>query len=165
LLVGDSVAHGTFAYIKENNLSSKCAALANIEGVAAANEQPCFWSQSTASATGQPVKWDVIHFNEGLHSLWPRVNTTAELAEWAEQLGAWTEVLKGAARKVVYGTMTPFMPEKSVNCFVVSAACSTAAFAFKTVRVYHLQAPIAFCKMEASTACAKSYSNVVSALK
>lgn len=101
LLIGDSVAHGTFAHIMANNMSTRCT-LSNIEGVAAGNENTCFWSQSTSAATGLPVKWDVIHYNEGLHSLYPHVNTTAELAAWAQQLGAWTDRLKASAHRVVY---------------------------------------------------------------
>ena len=37
----------------------------------------------------------VIFFNEGLHSLWPRVNTTdASGAAWAAVLANWTDVLR-----------------------------------------------------------------------
>ena len=43
-------------------------------------------------SVGKKIKWDVIHFNEGLHSLWPRVNTSAELASWANQLSNFTFV-------------------------------------------------------------------------
>ena len=42
---------------------------------------------------GSSIPWDVIVFNEGLHSLWPRVNTTTELVTWTEQLFNWTKVL------------------------------------------------------------------------
>ena len=40
------------------------------------------WNVSASSPFGQRIAWDVIQFNEGLHSLWPRVNTSAELATW-----------------------------------------------------------------------------------
>ena len=77
LLVGDSVAHGTFALVKAK-LNTTCNVY-NIENVDAYYENRCFFSTSTSAATGIPMKWSVVHYNEGLHSLYPRVNTTAEL--------------------------------------------------------------------------------------
>jgi hypothetical protein len=58
----------------------------------AAGEAGC-WLVGSASPMGATIKWDVIHFNEGLHSLWPRVNTSAELAVWAEQLANFTKLI------------------------------------------------------------------------
>ena len=77
-------------------------------------EEACFNVSGSASALGVPIAWDVIHYNEGLHSLWPRVNTTQELQQWADDLGAFTELLKASLGHptLVYATMTPFMPEK-----------------------------------------------------
>ena len=54
----------------------------------------------------------VVHYNEGLHSLWPRYNTSTELQEFATNLGNLTERLKATGAKLIYATMTPFMPEK-----------------------------------------------------
>ena len=113
LLVGDSVAHGTYELVKKM-LAGKCV-VSNIEGVNAQGEDSCFWSMTTSAETGLPVKWAVIHFNEGLHSLWPRVNTSAELQAYAAQLGEFTDALKATGAKLVYATMTPFMPEKYLN--------------------------------------------------
>lgn len=113
LLVGDSVAHGTYGLVKEM-LKDKCA-VSNIEGVEASGEDACFWSMTTDAATGLPVKWAVIHFNEGLHSLWPRVNTSDELKAYAANLGRFTDTLKSTGAKLIYATMTPYMPEKYLN--------------------------------------------------
>lgn len=114
LIVGDSVAHGTYAHIVMNNMSTKCN-LANVEDVDAYHENMCFWSTGSSSKTGLPLKWNVIHYNEGLHSLWPRINTTEEQSEWANQLGVFTKLLQATGAKLIYGTMTPFMPEKYLN--------------------------------------------------
>jgi hypothetical protein len=85
-------------------------------GLNAASETGCFNVSGAASALGVPIKWDVIHYNEGLHSLWPRVNTSAELAQWGRELGAFTDLLKQVTgAKLIYATMTPFMPEKYLN--------------------------------------------------
>ena len=75
----------------------------------------CFWSTSTDAATGKPVPWKVIHYNEGLHSLWPRVHTSTELAAYAATLGNFTEALKATGATLVYATMTPFEPQKFLN--------------------------------------------------
>lgn len=88
--------------------------------MAASTESPCFWSQSTSAADGLPVKWDVIHYNEGLHSLWPRVNTSVERQQWAWDLGNWTRKLQQTGAKMIYATMTPFMPEKYLNPNITS---------------------------------------------
>ena len=114
LLIGDSVAHGTFGLVREK-LKDVCV-VSNIESVTSGAEDACFWSTQTSAATGLPVKWAVIHYNEGLHSLWPRVNTSAERAQWAADLGTFTEHLKAVpGAQLIYATMTPFMPEKFLN--------------------------------------------------
>lgn len=80
----------------------------------AGSEIGCFNISGGGSAMGAPIAWDVIHVNEGLHSLYPRVNTSAELAEWAAQLGGLADLLKAGSGSptLIYATMTPFMPEK-----------------------------------------------------
>ena len=114
LLIGDSVAHGTFGLVKEK-LKNTCA-LANIEGVTSGQEDGCAWSTLTGGNDGLPIKWDVIHYNEGLHSLWPRYNTSDGLNQYATNLGKFTDDLKAAgAKRLIYATMTPFMPEKYLN--------------------------------------------------
>ena len=114
LLIGDSVAHGTFGLVKEK-LKDTCA-LANIEGVTSGQEDGCAWSTLTGGNDGLPIKWDVIHYNEGLHSLWPRYNTSELLKVYTTNLGKFTDDLKAAgAKRLIYATMTPFMPEKYLN--------------------------------------------------
>jgi hypothetical protein len=53
-------------------------------GLNAQGEAECFNISGSESALGVPIAWDVIHYNEGLHSLWPRVNTSEELQQWGE---------------------------------------------------------------------------------
>ena len=107
LLIGDSVAHGTYGESPWNftgsvqDLLKDTCPVSNIESVSSGSEASCFWSTSTDAATGLPVKWSVIHYNEGLHSLWPRVNTSAELQQYADTLGNFTEMLKGTGAKLV----------------------------------------------------------------
>ena len=107
LLIGDSVAHGTYGESPWNftgsvqDLLKDTCPVSNIESVSSGSEASCFWSTSTDAATGLPVKWSVIHYNEGLHSLWPRVNTSAELQQYADTLANFTEMLKGTGAKLV----------------------------------------------------------------
>merc|ERR1712032_1384761 len=78
-----------------------------------AGESGCF-NVSTSSPFGARIPWDVIHYNEGLHSLWPRVNTSADLDIWAGQLTNFTRMMQRMHPQatLIYATMTPFMPEK-----------------------------------------------------
>jgi len=117
LIIGDSTAAGQASLV--------AAALANecqtqlYESIDAAYEAEC-WSTHRASAPdGTEIAWDVIHFNEGLHSLWPRTNVsstggdTPSSTEWAGQLANWTKVLAlpvaGVAPTLIYATMSPMM--------------------------------------------------------
>ena len=113
LLVGDSVAHGTFGLVK-TKLADVCT-LSNIESVTSGAEDACFWSTNTSAATGRPVNWAVIHYNEGLHSLWPRVNGSEERQQWAAELSNFTDTLMRTGARLIYATMTPYMPEKYLN--------------------------------------------------
>ena len=61
------------------------------------------------------VDWDVIFFNEGLHSLFPRTNVSdASGKAWADTLFNFTKVLaqpsNGVAPTLIYDKMTPYMP-------------------------------------------------------
>ena len=63
---------------------------------------------------GTPINWDVIVYNEGLHSLWPRTNVSdASGAAYAGALTNWTRVLQlasgGITPTLIYATMTPMM--------------------------------------------------------
>lgn len=66
----------------------------HIESVNAPVEASCWGTFRAAAATGEVIEWDVINFNEGLHSLWPRTNVTdASGALFAADLYNWTKVL------------------------------------------------------------------------
>lgn len=107
---GDSVAHGTYGEYPWNfsgsvkDLLKNTCPVFNIEGTDAAGESECLWSQTTSAHTGLPVQWSVIHYNEGLHSLWPRVNTSAEQERYAASLGNFTDALKATGASLVYAT-------------------------------------------------------------
>lgn len=108
---------GQFSLAKEM-LKDDCQ-LQNIEGVDSGNEAAC-WGTLGVDTAGNPIEWDVIQFNEGLHSLWPRVNTTEELSAWTGVLSNWTKVLQQAGppaqrATLIYATMTPMMAEKWCN--------------------------------------------------
>lgn len=113
LLIGDSVTNG-LSSVASARLASVCQTQLWVNLNAQA-ESACFNVSGAATALGLPIKWDVIHFNEGLHSLWPRVNTSIELEQWASQLGEFTDLLKTTGATLIYATMTPFMPEKYLN--------------------------------------------------
>eukprot|EP01052_Picozoa_sp_SAG31_P031479 SAG31_NODE_3339_length_4386_cov_39.128528_8_plen_221_part_00 len=78
LLIGDSVTNGMSASVA--GMLKNVALVQKYIGNDAAGEANC-WDVGSASPMGETIKFDVIHFNEGLHSLWPRVNTSAELGE------------------------------------------------------------------------------------
>lgn len=80
LLIGDSVTNGM-----SSSVAGMLAGVAQVQkyiGNDAAGEAFC-WAVGSAGPMGDTIKFDVIHFNEGLHSVWPRVNTSAELAAWS----------------------------------------------------------------------------------
>ena len=123
LLIGDSVAHGTFGLVKEK-LKGKCA-LANIEGVTSGQEDSCAWSTLTGANDGLPVKWAVIHYNEGLHSLWPRYNTSKLLNEYATNLGHLTDDLKETGARCTTRRRDPtYFP----NCRRRRRSCSRRCY-------------------------------------
>jgi hypothetical protein len=102
-------------------LRNDCA-VQHVELTGSDYEAACFGTTEAVDAAGNPISWDVIHFNEGLHSLWPRVNTSEELATWAGILSNFTRVLQTAgavspkpAPTLIYATMTPYMPQKWCN--------------------------------------------------
>eukprot|EP01050_Picozoa_sp_SAG11_P032346 SAG11_NODE_10476_length_829_cov_0.876712_1_plen_203_part_10 len=86
LLIGDSVTNGMAGDVV-GYLKGVCQ-VQTIIGCDVANdnrEGPCF-EVSSSSPFVQKIPWDVIHYNEGLHSLCPRGNTSAWLSVWADQL-------------------------------------------------------------------------------
>lgn len=111
LLVGDSVTHGQQGLVA-SKLRSICQTQ-TIIGNDAAGEAFC-WPVQSRSAMGKYIAYDVVHFNEGLHSLWPRVNDSSQLQVWADQLAHFTQLIKSTQPNatLVYATMTPWMPEK-----------------------------------------------------
>jgi len=120
LLIGDSVMHGASSLVIEA-LAGECATQIFV-GNDAAGEAACWGAASAVAATGAPVGFDVIHYNEGLHSLYPRTNTTdASGAVWAGVLRNWTEVLSlpgpGGSRppSLIYSPMTPMMAQRVCN--------------------------------------------------
>ena len=91
LLIGDSVTHGMSGVV--GGMLKAVAQTQKYIGNDAVGEAGS-WAVGSSSPMGETIKWDVIHFNEGLHSLWPRVNTSAELAVWAQQLANFTKLVR-----------------------------------------------------------------------
>jgi hypothetical protein len=83
----------------------------HIENIDAFYEDMC-WDVASKSAMAVNITWDVIHFNEGLHSLYPRVNTSAELQQWAAQLLNFTRHMQATqpSATLIYAPMTPYPP-------------------------------------------------------
>lgn len=120
LLIGDSVMHGAASLVIAA-LAGECETQIFV-GNDAAGEAACWGAASAEAATGAPVGFDVIHYNEGLHSLYPRTNTTdTSGTHWAGVLANWTEVLRlpgpGGARppSLIYSPMTPMMAQRVCN--------------------------------------------------
>jgi len=112
LLIGDSTTDGQSGLVAAM-LKNECQTQAFI-GITAAYEALCWGAHAASAVDGKRIPFDVIHFNEGLHSLWPRTNTTdASGALYAAQLRNWTAVLaapyNGVTPSLIYATMTPMM--------------------------------------------------------
>ena len=89
------------------------------ESVDASLEAAC-WGAHRASTDGSTVPWDVIFFNEGLHSLFPRTNVSDSSGQrWADTLFNFTRVLaapfSGVTPTLIYDRMTPYMPAHWCN--------------------------------------------------
>jgi hypothetical protein len=114
LLIGDSVTNGMSGVVA--GMLRSVARVQKYIGNDAAGEAGC-WAVGSASPMGEAIRWDVIHYNEGLHSLWPRVNTSAQLSTWAHQLTNFTRLIQRTQPQaiLIYATMTPFMPQKYIN--------------------------------------------------
>jgi hypothetical protein len=120
LLIGDSVTHGQASLVAAA-LESECQVQLFV-GNDAAGEAACWGAARATASTGSAFAWDVIHYNEGLHSLYPRVNTTDASGEkWAATLANWTRVLQLPGPKgerppaLIYATMTPMMAQRYCN--------------------------------------------------
>jgi hypothetical protein len=117
LLIGDSTMNGRAAGVT-SALKDVCQTQL-FESVDACSEAAC-WGAHRASADGSIVPWDVIFFNEGLHSLYPRTNISDASGEkWAGALYNWTRVLAapadGVTPSLIYDRMTPYMPAHWCN--------------------------------------------------
>ena len=118
LIIGDSVTSGQSGLV-----TSKLADVCQVQKIIGCDvgqmdyrEGPC-WPVSSAGPRGEPIPWDVIQFNEGLHSLWPRVNNSKDLASWSSALANFTRLMQRTHPKatLIYATMTPWMPEKYIQ--------------------------------------------------
>ena len=119
LIIGDSVSIGYFSYSK--------VLVEELSGICQVQHGPWDVSDGGAGATSngvacldnwlvtqqqQPVQWDAIHFNFGLHNL---DNSTAAEALYLEQLANITTRLQATGAKLQYALTTPFMPLRTVN--------------------------------------------------
>eukprot|EP00050_Salpingoeca_kvevrii_P010934 m.11514 g.11514 ORF g.11514 m.11514 type:complete len:197 (+) comp3161_c0_seq2:2-592(+) len=64
----------------------------------------------------QPVHWDVIQFNFGLHDL---DNSTSNLEAYTLQLTNITKRLLNTGASLQYALTTPFMPDATIGDFIV----------------------------------------------
>ena len=117
LLVGDSTCAGQAALVA-STLKDECQ-VQYIESINADYEALC-WGTHQAAVDGSQVYFDVIHYNEGLHSLYPRTNVSdASGAAFAASLANWTRVLAtprgGITPTLIYATMTPMMAQHYCN--------------------------------------------------
>ena len=117
LLIGDSTAGGQ-ASLVASALADECL-VQLYESVSSAYEAQCWGTHRASAPDGAVVPWDVIHFNEGLHSLWPRTNVsssggnTPSASAYAGVLANWTKVLAqptaGVTPTLIYASMSPMM--------------------------------------------------------
>jgi hypothetical protein len=119
LLIGDSVMEGQASLVAQLTKDVCQTQFWGGVGINAPVEQAC-WGTHRASIDGDVIAWDLILFNEGLHSLWPRTNVSdASGAAFAQALANWTAVLalpwNGVTPTLVYSTMTPMMEAHYCN--------------------------------------------------
>ena len=173
LLLGDSVTHGQSSFVIDA-LKDECQVQIFI-GNDAGGESACWGVARAFAGTGELIDFDVIHFNEGLHSLYPRVNTTDESGVvWAETLANWTRVLAlslptttGTAATVpppsppslIYATMTPMMAQRYCNPPGIPAHNVEALNALAVKTVSSLGIPINDLYTVITDFCGTSYVN------
>eukprot|EP00041_Stephanoeca_diplocostata_P021446 m.499893 g.499893 ORF g.499893 m.499893 type:complete len:285 (+) comp21828_c0_seq21:168-1022(+) len=140
LIIGDSVSIGYYSYVDviEKELAGICqvqhgpwdvsdgGAGATTEGVACLDN----WLVTQAQ---EPVKWDVIQFNFGLHNL--EDNTTEGLHNYSTQLLNITNRLEATGAKLLYALTTPFMPDATQGDFVVEALNKAAESIMSTKNI------------------------------
>lgn len=126
MLIGDSVMDGQSALVAEMMKDVARVQFWGSAGLNAPIEAACWGTHRVAAVDGSPIHWDVIVFNEGLHSLWPRTNVSdASGAAYAGALKNWTQVLQlpsgGITPTLVYATMTCAIP---ADCALVYTPAS-----------------------------------------
>ena len=109
-----------------------------------AREGPC-WNVSARSPFGERIDWDVIHYNEGLHSLWPRVNTTADLKVWASHLTQFTRMMQNThpGATLICTIASPNQLGKS--CIALPELCESPLIARKVLEI--IMVPPSFCSL------------------
>ena len=143
LIIGDSVSIG-YTTIATKNVPTLLAGTAQVQhgpwdvsdggakdtamGVACLDR----WLMTQAE---QPVKWDVITFNFGLHNM---DNSSRCEGLYREQLTNITERLAALGTKILYVDTTPFMPRRTVGDTVIEDMNAIA----KEVVSPHVSAPI-----------------------
>jgi lysophospholipase L1-like esterase len=112
LIVGDSISIGYTPFV-EKQLAGK-ATIAHNAANAGTTGNGVFMMDSWLDA--KQGKWDVVHFNFGLHDL-KRLSDgghQVEPAQYERYLRLFVEKLKGTGAKLVFATTTP-VPEGKVS--------------------------------------------------
>jgi len=121
LIIGDSISMGYTPYVKKS-LEGKANVLHN-PGNAAGTTNGVKLIEEWIDEKGGTRKWDVIHFNFGLHDLKhvkksnpaevsndPLDSPQADLATYTKNLKTIVAALKRTDAKLIYATTTPFPP-------------------------------------------------------
>eukprot|EP00039_Didymoeca_costata_P028140 m.20125 g.20125 ORF g.20125 m.20125 type:complete len:268 (-) comp6757_c0_seq2:153-956(-) len=129
LVIGDSVSIGYFPTV-QNALKDVCQAqhgpwdVSDGGAASTSNGVACLDNWLVTQAQ-QPIKWDLITFNFGLHNL--EDNTTAGLANYTSELLNITNRLINQGAKMLYVSTTPFMPLATTGDMVVEMLNEKAA--------------------------------------
>jgi len=160
LIIGDSVSIG-YTSLANSNVPKRLASVAQVQhgpwdvsdggagdtavGVACLDR----WLVTQAQ---QPVKWDLITFNFGLHDL---TNTTHCEQLYKDQLTNITQRLLALDTKLLYVTTTPYMPLRTQGNVVVEDMNTIASdlMAEYNIPVLDLYKPVTDTCGEVYTSC------------
>lgn len=131
LLIGDSISKGYTPYVVE--MMKEEAFVAHNKG----NAGPAMRGLENIDEWLAADKWDVIHFNWGLHDmyLWNYEEADRSPAAYEKRLDTLVLRLKKTGAKLIWATTTPVCPEAEKKCKIKIDSATEQEFLEAAMRV------------------------------
>lgn len=131
LLIGDSISKGYTPYVVE--MMKDQAVVTRNQG----NAGPAMRGLENIDEWLAVDKWDVIHFNWGLHDmyLWNYKEADRAPAAYEKRLDTLVQRLKKTGAKLIWATTTPACPEAEKKCKVIVDPATEQKFLEAAARV------------------------------